>query len=408
LGREGQLISLWRRLSLSARAYRVALPLVRRELEHWRRRAEAIPDPELRTQALLSLHHKAFHCEGGGLYAVGAPRLARPLVRYIVALQTISDYLDNLCDRDLWVAGRSGGPAAGRRAVLLRARDLRRLHRAMWEAVSGPALPGRDRPGNPGGAVDFYRYRTAAEDGGYLAELVATCRRAAAELPGYPAARPAASRLVRLYAQFQVAKHLPPPMARRRLEAWFTVHRRRGIGPWVSPAALADLGWWEFAAAAGSTVGVFALALAATRADLDPGGAARVVEACFPWLCALHILLDYYIDQAEDRHGGDLNLVSHYPPGTDVGGRLAWLADRAHAAVRRLPPAELHAMMVHGLPAIYLSDPKVRHQGLEADARRLLARGGLTTRAIFAACRLARARGHLRSAPQPPAGPVTG
>src|SRR5664280_798366 len=74
-------------------------PCVHAHLRHWTERARAIPSPELRTQALASIADKTFHCEGGGIYGLLAGQRYREAVRFIVAYQTISDYLDNLCDR---------------------------------------------------------------------------------------------------------------------------------------------------------------------------------------------------------------------------------------------------------------------------------------------------------------------
>ena len=74
-------------------------PDVRRHLQEWKTRAEKIPDPELRRQALMSIETKDFHCEGGAVYALLAGDHYDEAIRFIVAYQTISDYLDNLCDR---------------------------------------------------------------------------------------------------------------------------------------------------------------------------------------------------------------------------------------------------------------------------------------------------------------------
>jgi pantothenate kinase type III len=74
------------------------LPEVERQLGEWRIRADAIPDRQLRVQALASLSHKRFHCQGGSIFCA-APGEYRPqLLRFIVAYQTMCDYLDNLCD----------------------------------------------------------------------------------------------------------------------------------------------------------------------------------------------------------------------------------------------------------------------------------------------------------------------
>ena len=74
-------------------------PRVHAHLRHWTERARAIPSPELRRQALASIADKTFHCEGGGIYSLLAGERRGEAVRFIVAYQTISDYLDNLCDR---------------------------------------------------------------------------------------------------------------------------------------------------------------------------------------------------------------------------------------------------------------------------------------------------------------------
>ena len=64
-----------------------------------RREQRSIPNPELRKQALASIEHKTFHCEGGAIMALMANEHYQEAIRFIVAYQTISDYLDNLCDR---------------------------------------------------------------------------------------------------------------------------------------------------------------------------------------------------------------------------------------------------------------------------------------------------------------------
>jgi len=126
----------------------------------WIQRAEAIPDPALRRQALDSLHFKRFHALGAAVYGA-LRRDPAPLVRFAVAYQIISDYLDNLADRDRQ-------PPARREA------NLTCLHQAMVDGVS--AEPPR------GG---YYRFHTASQDGGYLEELVTHCRAALAELDAW-------------------------------------------------------------------------------------------------------------------------------------------------------------------------------------------------------------------------------
>ena len=75
------------------------LPRVKKLLRHWEAEACRCQDPELRKQARASLQHKAFHCQGGAVYAVNCRQMQDTVLRLIIAYQTICDYLDNLCDR---------------------------------------------------------------------------------------------------------------------------------------------------------------------------------------------------------------------------------------------------------------------------------------------------------------------
>ncbi|HEY8395075.1 MAG TPA: tetraprenyl-beta-curcumene synthase family protein [Thermaerobacter sp.] len=394
--------TLPRQLCLLADYMGRVLPRVNRTLDGWRERACTIPDPELRRQALASIRTKRFHCEGGSVFAVAAPDTGtrQGLIRLIVALQTISDYLDNLCDRSL-----SRDP-----------RDYRCLHQAMLDAVApapdsrpledrprqchpradeptralpleapahGATAPPGARPvaGRPA-ATAYYRLHPHNDDGGYLAALVAECRAQVAALPGYGRVAGRVTELVSLYNDLQVYKHGPRETRLPRLEQWFVRRGGRFHG---------ELYWWEFAAACGSTLGVFALFLEAAwqprpaAADLN-----ALLDAYFPWVCGLHILLDYFIDQAEDRAGGDLNLVSYYPSRDLLRDRLALFVREARRRVQALPRRSLHELVVAGLLGLYLSDPKIAAQGLQPVARQLLAEGGPAALACYAASRARR------------------
>ena len=340
------------------RSFVEVLPLSSAELDGWRSRAEAIPDVELRRQALSSLRLKRFHADGGCVYATAAP--AGPeregLVRLIVAFQTISDYLDNLCDR-----GGSLDPE-----------DFRRLHRAMSDAVD-PAAP----------AGDYYSHHGKREDGGYLAALVETCRSGVAQLPGYGAVAPLAAELVGLYCDLQVHKHVAHERRVPRLTEWFAAHR--DLAP--------EFDWWEFSAATGSTLGVFSLFGAALDRNLPNEAAGALRAAYFPWVGAVHILLDYLIDLEEDRQGGDLNFVAEYGSLDSAHRRIEWLAGRALDEVRSLPAARFHRLVVQGLVAMYLSDPKaLRDASHRRFAARLTARSGAATGALHLASRAYRRR----------------
>jgi len=326
-------------------------PLVDAELKGWQGQAALSPDGELKNQALQSLRHKRFHALGGSFYALYGGE-ERGLVRFITAYQTISDYLDNLCDR----------------AGVLDGESFRRLHRAMLDALT---------PGEP--CRDYYRYYPRRDDGGYLKALVGCCRDFLKALPAYPRVQEEALELASLYCDLQVYKHLEPEQRVPRLAAW---HAKKCPHPGLS--------WWEFGAASGSTLGVFALVAAVAGGAAESGGA--LMSGYFPHICGLHILLDYYIDQAEDQREGDLNFVSQYGGGKERRERLLFFTDKALAAADRLPSPAFHRLAVQGLLALYLSDPKVEEQGLGEEAGLLLKRGGLQARALHSVSRGLRRR----------------
>ena len=76
-------------------------------------------------------------------------------VKFIVAYQTISDYLDNLCDR----------------STSLDPMDFAALHEAMEDALTLESEP-----------KNYYRLREDQNDGDYLNDLTETCRSVLREL----------------------------------------------------------------------------------------------------------------------------------------------------------------------------------------------------------------------------------
>lgn len=361
---------LWPGCTYGVRLFRRVLPIVHEELEHWRRLAATIPVPSLREQALNSIRYKRFHCEGGSVFACQFAQPDPGLVRAIVALQTLSDYLDNLTDR--WAPGDG--------------RTARRLHRAFIDAVE------------PARSTGQYFDPAGPHDGGYALALVETVRRESRRRPGYPVAAGTIGWLARRYADLQVLKHMD---ARRReplLRRWAESHGR----PWSE-----TLYWWEFAAAAGSTLAIFSLMAAARDPALTAAQATALAGAYFPWICALHILLDYFIDQEEDRLGGDFNFAACYRDTQQAAARLQHLFRRALAGTKGLAPAGFHSLLVQGLPGLYLADGKVARQGLQSHARRLLAQAGWSARVVNMASRwrrgLAREGPSLQPPPRSPA-----
>lgn len=318
-------------------------PEVKRELARWSAAAAAIPDPVLREQALASIRHKTFHALGGSIYALYPGTDPERTVQFIVALQTISDYLDNLCDR----TGITDETA------------FRRLHQAMRDATE----PERDAARAP---QDYYRDYPNWDDAGYLQSLIRECRRQAARLPAYRRVQGHITKYCRLYADLQSLKHLENSIRQEKLKKWAVDHL----------AAYPELTWFEFAAATGSTLGMFLMFAAAADPRLTESEAGRLDAVYFPWIHAWHILLDYFIDSEEDRLMGDLNFVHYYESPEICRERLTLMMTRSLDLAAGLPRAGFHRLAVHGLAAMYLSDPKAFLPQNRSISARILSRGG--------------------------------
>ncbi|MFB3925096.1 MAG: tetraprenyl-beta-curcumene synthase family protein [Syntrophales bacterium] len=340
--------------TMTVRTIREVLPDAHFFLNGWIEKAKQIPDPELRKQALMSIHTKAFHCEGGALYGLLAGEKRNDAVKFIVAYQTISDYLDNLCDRSTSV-----DPL-----------DFRTLHEAMFHALT-PCAP----------CTNYYRYREEQSDGGYLADLVRTCQSILEKTPAYEKISPSLYELATYYCDLQVFKHVRVEDRVPYLKAWFEVYR----------PVLPPMSWYEFSACAGSTLGIFCLVSSAQNDYCSGTLVNQIRNAYFPWVQGLHILMDYFVDQEEDLIGGDLNFCSYYENDDRMIERLLLFFRMASQGVSKLPHAGFHKMICHGLPAVYLADRKVtRQKRVKELARKIIRQGGALTAFFHINCLLYR------------------
>lgn len=305
--------------------YREVLPRVRKYLQFWQKEAELIPDSELRKQALLSIKNKTFHCEGGSIYGLLAQEKIEPTIRFIVAYQTISDYLDNLCDR----------------STSLDPEDFRTLHQACLDALTPDAE-----------SINYYQFRQEQDDGGYLMKLVKTCQNVLKQLPSYQVIAPCLHELADYYCNLQVHKHVKVQERVPRLKAWFEEHRNQ----------IPEMKWYEFSACTGSTLGIFSLIAYAGDPNFSKELAIKVKNSYFPWVQGLHILLDYFIDQEEDRIGCDLNFCTYYKSEQEITERFLYFLKQADKAVSQLPHKHFHRMINRALLGVYLADQKVNQQ----------------------------------------------
>jgi tetraprenyl-beta-curcumene synthase len=310
-------------------------------------------DEELRVQALNSITGKDFHCQGGAVFAVPYPEHEDLLLKLIIAYQTLCDYLDNLCDRANCLDGVA----------------FRELHESLLDALS------------PGGELHcYYRSYPYQDDGGYIAKLVEECRQCLQQMPSYNMVYMDVIQLAQIYIDLQVKKHI----------AWEL--REKTLIDWAN-AKLSEhsaILWNEFAAASGSTLALFALFGLATRNDIGRSDSLAVVNTYFPWICGLHILLDYFIDQEEDRAGGDLNFTFYYSDQAVMMNRFKIFIREAHSKASQLPDPGFEKTVIEGLLAMYFSDKKVKKQGIHKMARELINESGLGARNTYHICSLVR------------------
>jgi len=148
----------------------------------------------------------------------------------------------------------------------------------------------------------------------------------------------------------------------------------------------AHLQWWEAAAAAGSSLAVHALIAAAAAHSLAGEDVAAIDAAYFPWIGALHSLLDSLVDEEEDAATGQFSLVGCYRSAPEVATRMRWLAQRARREARALTGGRQHAVLVAAMACHYLSEL----ESSATSASVLVARAGVTGAGVAGAGELVR------------------
>jgi tetraprenyl-beta-curcumene synthase len=341
-------------------------PHVRRELRHWRDRARAIPDPVLRRLALTTQRQERGNLEGAAAYAVLAPRSRCVcVVRALVAFQAIYDYADTLAEQP------SADPVG----------NGRELHRALASALH----PGAEH-------TDYYAHSLQKDDGGYLRELVEACRGAFAALPAHASlAAPAQAAVARIVA-FQALAHGgdgdqgdqghesheddegdrdheghegdegDQDHEGHEGDEGGQTDAGRALSRWAAGQIPreTELKWWETAAGAASSLVVLALIAAAAEPSVRDRDGAAIERAYFPWIGALHLLLDSLIDRADDVRAGRHSLVEHYASPRELADRLQAITVQALRAVQALPSSAEHELILAAMVSFYLSQPAAR------------------------------------------------
>lgn len=337
-----------------ARYWLGILPLVRRELRHWGRRARAIPDPALRASAVETLRQERLNAEAAAVFATLVPRAGWPLlVPLLVAFQVMYDYLDTI----------------GEEPVADPLRNGRQLHRALAAALD---------PSHP--PTDYYAHHPHSDDGGYLDALVARCRAALPALPSAPAVLPLARRAADRCSEGQSYTHAAMRAGQEPSLARWALAQDRAAGYL----------WWELAAGAISSVGVYALLAAAADPHTTAQEAAGVDAAYFPPICALSTLLDSFVDREPDALTDNHSAYGHYPNPEIAAERLALIASEAWIAAHELRHGARHAAIVAGIVGYYLSAAGSTSPDDEIAARAVTARLGFALTGIMATMRLRR------------------
>jgi tetraprenyl-beta-curcumene synthase len=332
-------------------------PLARRELRGWQARAAAIPQPSLRAIACRTLADEGLNAEGAALFATLAPvGRRRAATRLLVAFQVMYDYLDALTERPTPEPLRSS----------------RQLHRALLAALGAPA---------PAGGYFTYCGIAAGDgDGGYLTELIASCRAIFCGLPGAGEAMPYAMRAAVRSAEGQSHSHAAAFTPEHELVRWAARE---------TPAGL-DLRWWETAAAAESSLLIHALLASAAGRDFSASCATSIAAAYWPWVTGLNALLDDLIDTAEDAAEGTHSYVGRYRSPAQTARRLAAMATAASDAIARLPQHRRHAVIFAAMTSYYLAAPQTRDATIAPVARTVAEHVGMDLRPLLAMIRLRR------------------
>ena len=321
----------------NVRYWLTVAPHVRAQLRRCELRAHAIPDRGLRALALGKLGAARGYTEAAATLATLAPRTRRrDVLTAIVALEVLYDYLD----------------AVSEQPSLDQLRNGRQLHLALTDAVALGVEP----------TGHYYRHYPGPEDGGYLAELVATARCALARLPSIRASAKALESSAARSAEAQVRAHAAPSLGSEQVLEWA---KREMAGTALS--------WRGFLpAAASSVVALHAIVATASDPATTPERAAET-EALYLSIGALATMLDSLIDYEDDARSGHLGVgyMQYYDDREQLLEEILDAVARAKSGAVSIANGGHHLMTLVGVVAYFISDPRARGDFARPVARRL-------------------------------------
>lgn len=324
---------------LAAEYWFGVFPDVCRQLALWRRRASAIPDPDLRRHALATHDQKRGHSEGAAAFAVLAPGARRPeVVRALVAFQAMYDYLDTVSEQPGSDPLTNGW----------------RLHLALIAALD-PISP----------QPDYYALNPQSDDGGYLRSLVHACRDVCAGLPSFDVVGPVARRSARRAMESQGYNHaVTKGMPTEEVARWSA-----GVGD-------DGLRWWEVVGASGSSLAILALIAAAAHPTLTASDRDAISAIYSPWAGALLASMDSLVDQDHDEAAGTHCLTLHYRSTAEAAERVGLMARRARELARAAPQSNRHALIIGAMVALFATEPEASLPDAAVPANRAIAELG--------------------------------
>jgi tetraprenyl-beta-curcumene synthase len=362
---------------------------VSREVAHWRKQAAAIPDPQLRADALSALDQKRGSIDGAALFWILPRERSHDLLRVLVAYEVLADYLDCVSER-----GAERGIENGRQ-----------LHLALVEAVD---LGRPTHPHSTPEISDYYRYHSSSDDGGYARALVSACRAGCGVLPSYETIRPF---LMRATAHSGVLglNHEPDRARRDRALKEWADDQAGGLNvDDLPPAGPASTGskhsWYERSAGSSAWVTVLAMLALAAKPGCTIGGCvqddevARTFHAYARWIAPVGAMLDSFADIAEDRASGEHSYIAHYPSMEVATDRIGELVRQSRREAWALPGGARHSVVLGSMIAFFLSKEAARAPELRASARELRRAGGPLVQFLLPVLRLWRTAYGQRSA----------
>jgi len=361
--RSSRSISIFAFLHAARRYWLGVFPYFVYELRRWQARARAIEDPVLRQLALQAMRAKRRSLEGAVAFAAFVPRAAqRPVITALSAYQVIFDYLDTVSEQP------NAHPIC----------NGRQLNQALLSALEPQDVQ-----------YDYYAHHHQHGDGGYLDALVAACRAALAELPSYSAVAAPVRRATERIITYQSLNHGDSASSHAAFARWASGATRPNTG----------LRWWETGAAAGSSLGVLALISATADPTLTHRDSDALEDAYYPWIGALHTLLDSLVDRHEDTTTpGHRSLIDYYSSPAETAARLEMIAAQAVSRATRLPHAYNHAMILAAMACFYLSEPQASAPEVRLARKRVLASMGALATPSMAVLKARRVAGQMLGA----------